>query len=495
MVSEVLSKIFSRFQAADIDAKWPTYAVYALCCIAAVIIGLFTIMTYRNGCFDSAFVLFVTPFVLVFAVLGAKLLLQNKGDIPFSFLVVATPVLLCFCFFLIPGYVPDEQWHIYRVLNFEGNGNGNMVVPDLLKYGTLPSDYGSLYSLLTAKTDSSAVHIVDRDMSTYLSHLYMVPGLFALAAEWVGANPFAVVYVARCANVMLFLVAGYWILKLMPFGKVLAFVYLLNPMLLQQEASCSADAMVNIASLLFIAVVLNLRFKSNCVARDWVLLAAVSLLMLFSKYAYAPLLLLLLILVPRLGNKRIRLGIYASTGLAMVLIASFVLLVYQGPSFKDAIDLLRQPGECASVLLKTYYEMGQFYIATFAGMSLGALNISVWQPCLLLYVALLIAACYNTLGEKVSLSWGQRVLAVALFCVMVVMITVVLREWSLNVELRSDIILGVQGRYFLPVAILPLLCLVDCKHVLVRKNCILVYTCLLAVIYLFDFMAIIRFFW
>lgn len=495
MVFEVLSKSLCGFRATNIDNRWLIYAAYALCCLAAVVIGLFAVMSYCSGCFDPLLVLCATPFVLVLTVLGIKLLLQNRGDVPFSFLVVATPVLLCFCFFLLPGYVPDEQWHIYRVLNFEANGDGNMVVPDLLKYGTLPLDYGSFYSLLTNKVDPSAVHIVDRDMSTYLSHLYVVPGIFALAAEWVGANPFAVVYVARCANVALFLVAGYWIIKLMPFGRTLVFVYLLNPMLLQQEASCSADAMVNIASLLFIAVVLSLRFKSNCVLRDWILLVAVSLLMVFSKFAYAPLLLLLLILVPKFENRRIRSGIYVGTGLVIVLIAIFVLFVYQGPSFKDAIDLLRQPGECASVLLKTYYEVGQFYIATFAGMSLGALNISVWQPCLLLYFGLLIAACYNTLGEKFSFSWRQRLLAVALFCLMTVLITLVLREWSVNVDHRSDIILGVQGRYFLPIAILPLLCFIDCKHVLVRKNCILVYACSLAVIYLFDFMAIIRFFW
>lgn len=433
--------------------------------------------------------------VLLFAILGSNLVICNKKDYSFVFLVVATPVLAGFCLLMLPGAVPDEAWHIYRVFNFELSGNGNMVVPDSLAVGAMPTSYETLRQAISLPADYASSHIVDRDMSTYLSHLYFIPGMVTLVGESLNANPLAVVYAARLSNAVFYLVAGYWILRFLPIGKTLAVVYLLNPMLIQQQASCSADAFVNISALMFIAYLLKLRFSNRIVPCQWLLLSVLAVIMAISKYAYAPLILLFLLFVPRIGNKHVRCTIYGSTIAVVVLIIAFVIFVYNGQAFRPSVDLLRDPAKCVEILLCTYYQTGPFLIRSFAGVNLGALNISVWEPCLWLYGGLLFSALFNNLGEKQSFLKYEKIFIVILSGALIILLTIIFREWSMNVDHAYDVILGIQGRYFIPMMILPLLCAINSKAMLIRPNCLVVYSTIMMIIYIFDFTAIVRFFW
>lgn len=474
---------------------WTVYALFALLSLAGTTATLCAIMDYRAGEFSALLTGIAGSLVLLFVVLGSSLVIRNKKDVPFVFLVVATPVLTGFCLLMLPGAVPDEAWHIYRVLNFELSGNGNMIVPDSLTYGMMPTTYESLRQAITLPADYASFHVVERDMSTYLSHLYLLPGMVSLVGEALNANPLGVVYAARLFNVVLYLIAGFWILRILPIGKTLAAVYLLNPMLMQQQASCSADAFVNISALMFLAYLLKLRFSDKVALHQWVLLGVLAVVMSISKYAYAPLVLLFLLFVPRIGSKRIRRAIYGSTIGLMVFVFVFMVFVYSGQAFRPSLDLLRDPAECGEILLRTYYQTGPFLVKSFAGIDLGALNISVWEPCLWLYGGLLFSALFNNLGEKNGFTRQEKALVLVLSGVLIILLTLIFREWSINVDRSYDVILGVQGRYFIPVIILPLLCAINPKATLVRPNCLIVYSAVLMIIYVFDFAAVVRFFW
>ena len=102
-----------------------------------------------------------------------------RHDLPKAFLLVAAPSAMVFGLLILPDQVPDEIWHIYRVLNFTESGNGGMIAPDALMYLQTPTTYPEMYEAILAPGDWTHTHIVDRDMSSYLSHLYTIPGVAA----------------------------------------------------------------------------------------------------------------------------------------------------------------------------------------------------------------------------------------------------------------------------------------------------------------------------
>ena len=88
------------------------------------------------------------------------------------------------------------------------------------------------------------------------------------------------------------------------------------------------------------------------------------------------------------------------------------------------------------------------------------------------------------LGESKSFVRWEKVFVVLLTVFMSVAILLVFRDWTLTVDLRSDVIMGMQGRYLLPFYILPLFALVTPRAAQRRDNCLVLYSCGLAWIYL-----------
>lgn len=477
------------------NCRWATLVLYSCLSLIAVLCVFSAVICYRAGLttvFAIGLSFIPVSFLLVCFVF---LIRERKDDIGFVFMLIAIPASLGFCFFLLPDQVPDEIWHIYRVLNFTGNGNGEMVVPNSLTYLETPRDYRSLYFALNSVPDWQNSHVVERDMSSYLSHLYMVPGIVAMIGKAVNFNPYVVVYLARLANVLIFLVAAYWILKIIPLGKTVTLIYLLNPMLIQQEASCSADAFLNAISLLFLAYFLKLLFQSKISKKEIVILVFMLVMTCLSKFAYAPLALLLVLFVPRLSKAALRRALYVSIFLIIISVITFVVVFYQGQAYKDTLDLVKSPFELIVVLFRTFFFMGPFWVESFAGYNLGALSINAWAPCFWAYLVLLVLAIFYNLGEDHFLNKKRKLFIVLLVATMIVLIAIAFREWTLNVDGRSDILLGVQGRYFIPLLLLPLLCLINPSLTIRRPNCLYKYSFVLVMIFAFDMAFVVRYFW
>ena len=467
---------------------------YLVSSFIAVVAVFNVVLRYRaegiNGIFLGAGVFFTVVTVVLFILL----LRRNKSQPAIVFLLLGIPAVLAFGLLYPPEQIPDEIWHAYRVFDIGSGGARDMVVPSVFAYHDLPKNYEAFYHALAAPADYGSTITISRHLEQYLNHLYVLPGMVAALGQFLHINPFVVIFMARFTNASLFLAAGYWSLKMIPFGKTILLIYLLNPILIQQEASCSADAFLNAVAILFIAYLLKLRFQERISRLEWLAVCVLAVLTVLSKYAYAPLALLFLLFVPRIRDKKRRKTIYAAVAACMVLGVVFVLFVYSGATYRGAIELIKTPAECAKVLVKSFYESGSFWIESFFGGDLGNLNINVWDPCWWFYAALLISALFNSLGEAFEFSNRERLFVVVLVVAMAIMIILVFREWSIEVDHRYDIITGVQGRYFLPVAILLLLAGLNKRFILKRPNSLVVYSCCLIAVLLISSASIVRFF-
>ncbi|MCF0104810.1 MAG: DUF2142 domain-containing protein [Eggerthellaceae bacterium] len=470
------------------------FILYCFFLVIASILGYVNVLRYSTGSvyIFQACVLFVL--IVVSVSLFLILLLRWKSKPENIFLLLAFPVLLFFAMFILVDQVPDEIWHIYRSWNIFSSEN--MLVPSIISGGpqAMPKDYSQTLTLIQQSDAWDNMSIMTRDMSVYLPHLYIFPYLSFLILSPLNVNPIIIIMVGRALNASLFLFSGYWMVKNIPFAKVLLCVYLLNPMLIQQQASISCDSILNTVILVFIAYVIKARFKASVSISNVIILAFLSTFVVLSKFAYFPILLLLLLLGKHFDSKRLLTSVYAVT-IALVVIAPLLLvLFYNGELFKSSFELIRNPAQLLKVYAKTLYEIGPLYIKEFFGMILGALTIQVWEPCFWVYGLILIGSVIVNFGEKHSFDILEKAFCIVFFTLFTAMIFIIFRDWTIAVDKRDDVLLGVQGRYFLPYALLPFLSFVGPTNSLIKKNCLIWFSLLLIFVYSIDGLFVLRHF-
>ena len=410
------------------------------------------------------------------------------------YFVLAVPSIAAFSAFMVAGNVPDEPAHIWQaVALFSRNPNG-FFIPSILSDTLIPHSYAELWSVLNVQDSWSNVITCERYLGSYLPHLYLIPGMIMNLGRLVGANVYLALIVGRYLNGLVFLASSIWMLRIIPIGKTALLVFLMNPMLIQQQASCSADAISNIAALCYTTYLFYLVSRKNISSRQVWCLVLLALFMAVSKYAYAPLLLFLLIFVRRISSARTKKLVYASSLSVTLLTIILLLALYHGSFMPESFELMRNPVELFSVYLKSIWEMGSFWISSYAGQFLGALNITTWQPCFWAYM--ILQFCVLFYGDGASnppLVKSDKIIISLSAFVDFSLILLSMRGWSLTVDQRADIIMGVQGRYLFPVLLPVFMCMQ--RHTGAEQRTVLrVSSVVLSLIILIDLVVIIQFF-
>lgn len=450
------------------------YICYAILSLFTITTCFFSLLDAATGILTAATIARCILFTGMLCAFGAKLLQENSCCSSKSFLIIGLPALLMFSWFMLPDQVPDEIWHIYRALNIGWCGGPTLDVPDLLTYQQTPTNYLTYRYALQVRDAWSHMHIVDRTLSGYYSHLYLFSGLLAELGKWLNLNPLIVVWMARLGNVCAYLIAGYFTLRIIPIGRTTAFLYLLNPMLLELEASCSADAVLNMVSNLFIAVFLRVLLNPEPSKADFISLGCLYVLTSLSKQAYVLLGGLFLAFVWKHQiRRRIKAFLAAGIVLSLLCVCALILVYPWGVDSElgYAIDLVRQPRLFCSVMIKTIWERLPFWISSFAGGTLGAFTVSTWEPCFWGYLIVIAISIFYNEGDACQLLKQQKLYLTLLSLFLILVLTLPFRAWSIKVDGRSDIIQGVQGRYYLPFMLLPLIGLISPSGQVVRKNC------------------------
>ena len=411
------------------------------------------------------------------------------------FCLIAVPTVTAFGLLMLPGFVPDEPGHIIQAAGlFSRSANGFYISKELA--GQMPIDYSEVYRAISMSPSWAEKTLTYTYYGSYSDLLYFVPGIVLKISELLNTNVYVALLVGRVANGLAYVAVAALLLTYLTKFRTVFFIFLLNPMLLQQEASCSADAISNIVAIAYVAVVLELLGERKCTTRkDAVTVAALSLGLLMAKGMFAPLLLFNLLFLSFCMSDRRCLAIYSIVGLLICGLAAMVVCCYQGLFMSYSFELMRQPLHCLKVLAKTLWELGPFYIETYAGASLGPLTILVWKPCFWLYACLqVVCLFYRDESDGIKLRRPQAALIVIVVIVNAFLIILTQRGWSLTVDMREDIICGAQGRYFIPL-VLPLLAVASNKYTgRTGGNVLLVATSILAAVLLVDFVCIVGYF-
>lgn len=437
-------------------------------------------------------------------VLAWFLLVKKKAALQRVFLLTTTVLGLTYTLMIPVTAVPDEVTHLRYVY---------AVADDLIGWGS------SGDTMETMRPEEIDRWVFERN----ITHEYYNRYFSAIPTKELGGEPTEIYYysnhevprifylpgalgvhlgrllhvslvptllLGRLMNLLVFLAAGFFAIRIMPFGKEFLFAFSLLPMTVQEVNSFSCDSMVY--SLMLLAVALTFRFayrevvwkKENgkwdaAVFVQWGLLLFVMVMLAASKFgACVPLTFLLLLIVWR-KRRTDRKSMFAAGGIFLgSLLLGFLPSLYR-TFFQSTVlnnlevpnytvgELLANPGQTFLLLMNTANRYLDHYWQSFVGTSLGLyeINYPLHLGVAFLLLLFFMMLCQQDPDEAVIEKGRWLLLCITLFGVLIAVGGMILG----NTPNTSRVVEGVQGRYFLPFLI-PFLFAVQPSQILVADQ-------------------------
>jgi len=294
-----------------------------------------------------------------------------------------------------------------------------------------------------------------RNTVQYPPILYAGAALGIGLAQQAGFGPYDAMIGARLVNVAQFLAVGALALWLAVAGRLTLFVVLTLPMTLFLSASVSQDGLMIAVAALAAAMTSRLWQKSAPPAWRIALLGLVLAVVITARPSNAPLALLLVLPMPGVAW-RPRLIAFAAVTLVTLGWSALIAIKVSVPISLDAnaggqLALIRANPwllwQATSAALDAYW---RDYLEQMVGW-LGILDIHLPRWALILYLLPVAAA---VLGDLVQPATGPRLrLAAALAIILGGAFLAALSQFLTWTPVGGTRIDGVQGRYFLPLAV------------------------------------------
>ncbi len=281
-------------------------------------------------------------------------------------------------------------------------------------------------------------------------------------------TPYNLLLFARFFHLLFYAVTCYYALKKAPFLKKSMLVILTMPMSLFLGVSVSYDAILIPVCSLFFANTMGLLVLERMVCKTDIFITGLcTLFMVGIKTAYAPFLLLLL-LVPRekFGTHRKYIGcvcLTLATGLVSYFGYQTCLQAILGEFSVNANEqaaahrayVFSHIGKIPIIAVQTLQMFGSFYLQSFYG-KLGQLDTNFPLPVMCFFYGLFlfilageVCSVTKPIPKKIRIVDSLLVLV----CISGIFLNMYLEWTPIVLGVGADVVSGVQGRYFIPLFI------------------------------------------
>ncbi|MFV0250421.1 MAG: DUF2142 domain-containing protein [Bacilli bacterium] len=406
-------------------------------------------------------------------------------------------IFLCFAIILglsyllaIPiGRVPDEQTHFLRAYEIsegylvsdkssKGSG-GRELSNDVIKIFESESqrlNYKSMYENIKIEKSTETNFQLFPNTALYAFICYIPQAMGIFIGKILGLPTLMLAYLGRLFNLATWISIMYFTIKKIPLKKLAIFAFAFMPMSLQEASSLSADALTNAMAFALIGFVFYMKYEKKGLMnkKEMILMILLAIIMSMCKIVYLPLC-LTLFLIPkdRFKSNKDKYTKIILLAIFVVLInfiwlcisATFLNEIREGVNSGEQVKfVLTNPINYLQVLFYTVYNNFHLYIIHFVGASLCYFDVNLSLIYIYLYLLILIIILLFDSNKKIDKSDKFMMLFVIIAC-MLLMFTSLYVQWT---YLKSNIIDGVQGRYFIPL-LLPLAFLLNIK---VKSNII-----------------------
>lgn len=395
--------------------------------------------------------------------------LLNKPEL--VFLIISTFFGLLLVFFTPIFQVPDEPMHLLRACEVSNlvihNDKTGDISKDILPFRKqLVKDNISCFQEF--KTNkyylNNSPELFEFENLNYTHNntgysfiLYLPSAVTLKIAHCITHNPYIQFYLARMANLFIWILFIFCAIRITPVFKWQFLICALFPMTIYEGMSLSADSFNFGFLFLYIALIFNFIFsKEEKISRPlFYLFIFMSLISIFMKGAILFLLLFYFVPKDKLKNKNL-------IFLLLLVLCYFMQFVYSANSFvfigNDVnmelrkLEIVSDPISFLILLIKTLKRFWLFYFKSSI-FKLGWLDITPYSPTAYLLFLLYLSA---SLLEKVNVNWFLKIFSIILN-MFFIFLTIAYLYLTFSPE-GSNVILGIQGRYFIPLYLTFTLC-------------------------------------
>ena len=415
--------------------------------------------------------------------------LRKDYSLEKAFVIFGSILGIMFMLILPTGTVPDEVYHAkatYTVSNMLMGIHSNEESEILVRENDAIffNNDADRKAYLTSAGKTNLVGIRFYGKNVY-SPAYFIPAIGLTFGRIIGLNTAFTFLLARLFNLLFYIGMGYFAIKLLPFGKKAVVGLFLMPMAIHQAMSLSYDVFVNITALFIIAATLHLAFQEEERKRFIVLGIFITIfaLILFNIKSHAyflvsffPLLVLALTKISLSVQQMSILKKIVFVGIVVFIVGFFALYVthfFQNLPYNPTYITLSgsipktesysvsyfitHPTSLFRLFLSTFRVMWKWYIVSFIGGYLGWLDFMVPSWTTSIYLFLLIVLSLKRIEEEKILQRKYKIsfMGISILTVLFIIFGMAI-SWTV---LTSPIVEGVQGRYFIPIAPLVLICI------------------------------------
>jgi len=413
----------------------------------------------------------------------AYVLLYTKLKKEWLFAALTFVIGLAFMVSITPLSAPDEFHHYHssywlsNYMMFKGDtaelGNSHdFDYHDLKPHYNVPDAYLRVLAEFgeAAPEGGELIDIPDpRKLTYFVQYLPQATGI--TIGRLLGRNMITNFMLGRFFNLLFYTVCVFLAVKRVPKFQVPLGIVAMLPMALHQASSFSYDTFVNGLALLLIAALVNLLLTDDKVKiGDLVFIGVVAALLAPAKVIYCPLLLLLfLVKKERFGSMKRKLLSIACVLLVCVLMIALIQLPTMmemgsrgetklnqyGKYNYTASYALRHPIETAKIFIRSFYQEFFLWLHQAIGSKMSGLTMEMPAWISVAFMFVLMLAVINKPKHSVALRRRDRaVLWGLILMISALVMASMFVAWTSN---NSDLVQGIQGRYFIPL--LPLLVL------------------------------------
>lgn len=408
-------------------------------------------------------------FGIVFSVMYKKVNSENI-KIEKLFLITNIVIGILYLFSFPYGTIMDEQNHFLRTyeitgghlvseLNDKGQG-GREMSSDFLKLPMTVVDHKTQLEVLNVKDTKTDKIFYEFSNTALYSFVCYIPQVIGVGIGNLLNLPFIIqVFLGRITNFAVYTAIVYFSIKYLPFNKQTAYVIATLPITFQEAISLSPDALTIAMSFAIVSFTLFMIFTKKDQMSKWqiAIMSLICIIVSMCKIIYLPLC-LMIFLIPKE-----RFGSLKKKNIIIITLAIFVVIinlgwtmfasrfldshVHDSSSSEQVAFLISKPFKFIPIVLNTMNLKGSEIIKTLFGALLGYYTVRVFLPYIYALILLFLFSLFTE--NKKQLKFKNILLYVFIFLsTCILMCASLYIQWT---PLRSDVIDGIQGRYFIPL--------------------------------------------
>ena len=482
----------------------PYLIIVAILCVFGYIVKWYSQGVVAEALGDEAHVVY-KYFIVIFALMlvgftMVYVLVMRKASVEKIYLGAGITAGILFMLLITPIAAADEDNHFYECYDFsnvfwgyESSGDEHWL-RECDANTELTREIGATNYYYTkrlfAKADATKVVKVTIDDINYDSEnvVYYFPAVLGITlGRLVGASDVGILMLGRIFIFAAYMVITYFALKKIPILKPVFALVMLMPSVISRATAITYDALIMAYIFMFIAyVVYYLHTKEVFKIKDIIIMALLGLTITIAKGgAYIPFLLLLFLIPKTCFGTKIKYPVIVFSSIVLCLVTYCLCNLSLFVDIKDSTSgvtndlawtedegytlkhILTQPKNSVVVLIRSFIQFGYKWYGEMIGDGYGWHQIYVSPMLAVAYTVLLGIASLNTEEKEECLSNKSR-----LVCGGVIIFSsalVILSMWMFWTPLNSTFILGVQGRYFIPMFMLLMLAIKN-KNLLIKKD-------------------------